>query len=192
LSIIYNWIKDSGFPPSFSELKDELDISSNQTVLDHLTNLEKKRLIKREEGSARGIKILNKGYKTINVRPLAPIIGTTSAGGFTEAIEEVGAWIPFSNNEVQMLSDNVFVVRVMGNSMINADINEDDLILFKKANNFASGDIVLARTPDGTTIKKFVSQNKPPYKFLKPENPNYPIILFTDETEMIGKMVKKI
>lgn len=192
LRVICNWIKNSGFPPSFSDLKEELGINSNQTILDHLENLEKKRLIKREEGSARGIKILKNGYEAIKARPLVPIIGTTSAGGFSEAIEEIGAWVPLLNNEAQRLSDDVFVVRVMGDSMINAGINEDDLILFKKTNSFVSRDIVLAQTPDGVTIKRFISQNKSPHKFLKPENPNYPIIPFTNEIEIVGKMVKKI
>lgn len=191
LRIIYNRIKNSGFPPSFNDLKIELGLNSNQTILDHLANLEKKRLIKREEGSARGIKILKKGYETIKVRPLAPIVGMTSAGDFTEAIEEVDGWLPISK-EASMLSDNLFVVRIEGNSMIGAGIKEGDLVLFQKTNEFFSKDIVLVQTPDGTTVKRFISEDKPPYVYLKPENPKYNIIHFTDEMKMIGKMVKKL
>lgn len=191
LRAIYNNLINSGFPPSFSELKEKLDISSNQTLLDVFSILERKNLIIREEGSARGIKILRKGYKAINALPLAPVVGYTSAGGFAEAIEEINAWQPLSK-DVETIADNVIIVRVMGDSMINANIKDGDLILFKKTNEFVSEDIVLAQTPDGTTVKRFVLQNKPPYQFLKPENPKYPIILFTDEMAMIGKMVKKL
>ncbi len=190
LTIIYDNLITAGFPPSFSELKEKLNVSSNQTILDIFSILEKKNLISREEGSARGIKILRKGYKTINAKPLAPVVGITSAGSFTEAIEEIDAWKPLSK-DVETIADNVLIVRVMGDSMINANINDGDLILFKKTNEVVSGDIVLVQTPDGTTVKRFISQHKPPHKFLKPENPKYQNISFTNEMEIIGKMVKK-
>ena len=190
LKIIYNSLINAGFPPSFSELKEKLKISSNQSLLDIFSILERKNLIRREEGSARGIKILKKGYKAINARPLAPVVGTTSAGSFTEAIEDLGAWQPLSK-DVETIADDVIIVRVMGDSMINANINDGDLILIRKTSEFISGDIVLAQTPDGTTVKRYIVQNKPPYKFLKPENPKYSNILFTSEMEIIGKMVKK-
>ena len=190
LQVIYDNLVNSGYPPSFSELKEKLDISSNQTVLDIFSVLERKNLITREEGSARGIKILKRGYKAINARPLAPIIGYTSAGDFTEAIEEIDAWVPLSK-DTEVISEDVIITKVIGDSMVGAGIEDGDLILFKKTKEFSSGDIVLAQTPDGTTIKRFISQNKPPYQFLKPENSKYPIIHFTDKMEMIGKMVKK-
>lgn len=189
LKIIYNSLITAGFPPSFSELKEGLGISSNQTLLDVFSILEKKNLIRREEGSARGIKILRRGYKAINVQPLAPIVGITSAGSFTEAIEGIDAWQPLSK-DVETIADDVMIVRVMGDSMINAGIEDGDLVLFKKTSEFVSGDIVLAQTSDGTTIKRFISQNRPPYKFLKAENSKYPAIPITNETQLIGKLVK--
>ena len=191
LKIIYNSLINAGFPPSFSELKEKLKISSNQSLLDFFSILEKKNLISREEGSARGIKILRKGYRAINANPLAPVVGITSAGGFTEAIEEINAWQPLSK-DVETIADYVMIVRVMGDSMINANIKDGDLVLVKKTKEFVSGDIILVQTLDGTTVKRFVTQSKPPYRFLKPENPKYPIIPFTDEMEVIGKVIKKI
>jgi len=190
LKIIYDNLITAGFPPSFSELKERLKISSNQSLLDLFSTLEKKNLIRREEGSARGIKILRRGYRAINTSPLAPVVGSSSAGSFTEAIEAIDAWQPLSK-DVETIADDVMIVRVMGDSMINANINDGDLILFKKATEFFSGDIVLAQTPDGTTVKRFISQDKPPYQFLKPENPKYPIIYFTEEMRLVAKMIKK-
>ena len=190
LKIIYSSLINAGFPPSFSELKEKLKISSNQSLLDIFSVLERKCLIRREEGSARGIKILKAGYKTINAPPLAPIVGSTSAGSFTEAIEEIDVWQPLSK-DVQTIAEDVMIVRVMGDSMINADIKDGDFILFKKTNEFVSGDIVLAQTPDGTTVKRFISQDNPPHVFLKPENPKYSNIPFTDDMRLVAKMVKK-
>ena len=190
LKIVYDNLINAGFPPSFSELKRKLKISSNQSLLDIFSGMERNNFISREEGSARGIKILKKGYRAINARPLAPVVGTTSAGNFTEAIEDISAWQPLSK-EVETIADDVIIVRVMGDSMINANINDGDLVLFRKTSECVSGDIVLAQTPDGTTVKRFISQNKPPYKFLKPENPKYANIPFTGEMAIIGKMVQK-
>ncbi len=191
LSIIYEYIKDTGYPPTFEEMRERLNVSSNQSIIDLLKKIKDKGLIEREEGVARGIKILKQGYKSINAQPLVPIVGFTSAGGFIEAIEEVDSWIPLSK-DAATLSEDIIITKVIGDSMIGAGIEDGDLILFKKTKEFISGDIVLAQTPDGTTIKRFISQDKPPYIFLKPENPKYPIILFTDEMEMLGKMVKKL
>jgi len=191
LKIIYNSLINAGFPPSFSELKEKLKISSNQSLLDIFSILERKNLIRREEGSARGIKILRAGYGAINAPPLAPIVGATSAGSFTEAIEEIDAWVPLSK-DTEVISEDVIITKVIGDSMAGAGINDGDLILFKKTDDFVSGDIVLAQTPDGTTVKRFMSQSNPPYKFLKPENPKYKPIDFTVETELIGKMIKKL
>ena len=120
---------------------------------------------------------------------MAPIVGVTSAGGFSEAIEEIDAWQPLSK-DVETIADDIMVVRVMGDSMINANINDGDLVLIKKTKEFVSGDIVLAQTPEGTTIKRFISQGNPPRLFLKPENPKYPIIHLANDTQLIGKMVK--
>jgi len=189
LQIIYNNLVNAGFPPSFSELKEKLKISSNQSLLDIFSVMERNNFISREEGSARGIKILKKGYRAINARPLAPVVGMTSAGNFTEAIEDVSAWQPLSK-EVETIADGVMIVRVMGDSMINAGINDGDLVLFRKTSECVSGDIVLAQTPDGTTVKRFISQDKPPYRFLKPENPKYSNIPFTLGTEVIGRVIK--
>lgn len=190
LKIIYDNLVTVGFPPSFSELREKLRVSSNQALLDIFSILEKNNFIRREEGSARGIKILHRGYQEIDARPLAPIVGITSAGSFTEAIEEIGAWQQLSK-DVETIADDVMVVRVMGDSMINAGIKDGDLILIKRDTKFSPGDIVLAQTPDGTTVKRYILQDKPPYKLLKPENPKYSSIPVTNETQLIGKLVQR-
>jgi len=77
--------------------------------------------------------------------------------------------------------------------MINAGIEDGDLILVKKQKEFVSGDLVVADTGEGVTmkrlVKRFMSDDKPPYVYLKPENPEYPIIPFTDDMRLIGKVI---
>ena len=190
LSLIYNSYKNDGYPPNFDELKEKLNISSNQAIIDHLVSLERKGLISREEKSARSIKIKPLGYGILGVNPLFPIVGTSYAGVFTEAIEIQGKWAPASGH-VQKLEEETFLIKISGDSMVNAGILEGDHLLVKAQKEFVSGDIVLAQTSEGTTVKRFISQDSPPYLYLKPENPKHKIILFTPEVEMQGKIIGK-
>lgn len=73
--------------------------------------------------------------------------------------------------------------------MINAGINNGDVVLVKKTKEFVSGEIVLARIGDEATIKRFISEDKPPYIYLKPENPKYAVIPFTHEMKLEGTVI---
>jgi len=190
LGFIYDSYKNNGFPPNFDEIGEKLNIASNQAILDHLASLERKGLIAREEKSARGIKIKPLGYKTLGVNSLASILGTSYAGGFAASYELSGQWQEISK-DVKRLAEEVYIIKISGDSMINAGIFNGDQLLVKLQKEFISGDIVLAQTPEGTTVKRFISQDSPPYLYLKPENPKYNIIYFTDEIEMKGKIIGK-
>jgi len=73
--------------------------------------------------------------------------------------------------------------------MINAGIDNEDIVLVQSKKEFYSGEIVLANMESGATIKRFISEDKPPYIYLKPENPNYNNILFTENIELQGKVI---
>src|SRR3989338_7559667 len=87
LELIYNSIKDCGFPPSLVDLKEKLGVSSNQAILNFLDSLEKGGCIKRSEGKrqARGIKILPLGYKIMEKEPLIQMVGISQAGSFIQS-----------------------------------------------------------------------------------------------------------
>lgn len=188
LSIIYQYIKDTGYPPTFEEMKDRLGVVSNQSIIDLLDKLEKQNFIKRNEASARGITILPLGYEILGKPPLAAFLGATSAGAPIEAIEISGDWQVMPGGIAQ-LKDDVFLLKISGDSMINAGIGNNDVILVKSQKEFVSGDIVLAKIGDDSTVKRFISEDKPPYVYLKPENPKYNIIPFTDEAHLDGKVI---
>lgn len=193
LELIYDAIKNSGFPPSFADLKESLKVSSNQSVLNFLKSLEKKGLIKREEGQARGIKILRLGYKILDKEQLVPHAGTSSAGTYIESFTSIfERWsvLPgevLQNEKVSMSDEDVFVIQVNGDSMINAGIDDSDMLLVKKTKEYKSGDIVIARSDDGTTVKRFVAEEGRTY--LKPENPAYKNIPIFPETIFEGKVI---
>ena len=190
LMSIYNSIKYSGYPPTLSELRESLDVTSNQAVLDLLKILEEKKYIRKEEGAARGIQITSKGYDALNVSTYAPMIGITAAGPFIDTLEQHGEWREISS-DLAKLSDKIALFKIKGDSMIDAGLNDGDVVVVKhEVNEFKNGDIVLARNDDGTTIKRFVNANNKVY--LAPENTKYPRISITPDLRLIGKVISKI
>lgn len=194
LELIYNAINTSGYPPSFADLREELGVSSNQSVLNFLKSLERKGFIKREEGQARGIKILPLGFKILNKEILVPFAGHSAAGAFIESPTETFAkWETISseiygNEIIKQSSEEVFIIQVHGDSMINAGISDGDMLLVKKSKEYKSGDIVVARNDDGTTVKKFIADANGRV-YLKPENPAHKIIPIFPETIFDGKVI---
>lgn len=190
LEFVYQSISSNGFPPSLEDFRNNFGFSSNQSILDHLSALEKKGLIKKEDRSARSIQITNLGFKTMNKPVMVPSLGISFAGPLAESGVLVGEWKEISK-DVSQLDNEVFIIKICGDSMLNAGINDGDQLLVKKEKEFKSGDIVLARNGDDTTVKRFISQDAPPYLFLKPENPKYKLIYFTEEITLIGIVIGK-
>jgi len=187
LSIIYQYIKDTGYPPTFEEMKEKLGVSSNQSIADLLEKLKKSNVIKKETG-ARTLAILPLGYEILGAPQLVPFLGVTTAGMPAEAIEITGEWQALSS-DVSKLQSDIFMLRISGDSMINAGIDDGDVVLVQIKKEFVSGEIVLAEKDGEATIKRFMSEDKPPYVYLKPENKNYKNILFTDEVRLRGKVI---
>lgn len=188
LVIIYEYIKNTGYPPTLGEMGERLGVSSNQSVLDLLNKLERGGVIKKGESLARSIAILPHGYEMLGTPPLAAFLGITTAGAPLEAVEISGEWQPVSQ-EVAKLKDEVFLLKISGDSMINAGIGDGDVVLVKAEKEFASGDVVLAQLNEESTVKRFVSDDTPPYVYLKPENPAYDVIPFTEQARLVGKVI---
>lgn len=189
LKFIYNRIRYSGYPPTLLEIREELQVVSNQAVLDLLRILEEKKYIQKENGMARGIRITKKGFDELNVSLYAPMVGMTAAGPFIDTLEQHGEWREISP-EVSRLADNIGLFKVKGDSMIGAGIQDGDIVVIKEALEFKNGDIVLARNDEGTTIKRFVNVNGKIH--LSPENPKYEKIPFTPDLRLIGKLISKL
>ena len=173
-------------------MREKLKVSSNQSVIDLLEKLEQGGAVKRNEGSARSININPLGFKILG-KQIFPVVGTSAAGAFMESFTDVDfKWmeIPSSMvpNEKIKQSDEVFIIKVNGDSMINAGINNEDMLLVRKAKEFKSGDIVVARNSDGTTVKRFIVDGGK--RYLKPENPSYQnISIIPDEIFFEGKVI---
>ncbi|KKQ32354.1 MAG: LexA repressor [Candidatus Levybacteria bacterium GW2011_GWA2_37_36] len=187
LNVIYDFFVSTGYPPSFEEMRENLGVSSNQSIADLLEKLHASSYIKKSSG-ARSIAILPLGYSTIGRPALTPILGTTTAGLPAESIEITGEWRPVSS-DIAKLAEDIFMLKISGDSMINAGIDDGDAVLVQTKKEFVSGEIVYAQIGDEGTIKRFMSDDKPPFVYLKPENPKYELIPFTHEMELKGKII---
>src|SRR3989338_457049 len=137
LSVVYEFIKDTGFPPTIAEMREKLGVSSNQSILDLLEKLSQKAFVKRSEGNARNVTILPRGYKELGEPSLTPFLGVTSAGAPIEAVEISGEWKKVSD-EVSRLESDIFMLRISGDSMINAGIDDGDVVLVQTKKEFVS------------------------------------------------------
>ncbi len=193
LAAIYNAIEEEGIPPTLAELRDALNVSSNQAVINILDILERKGYIKRGTGQARGILILPLGCKILGKEEKIPDAGISSAGPFLESLDTIASWVPLrgaviENEIIKQSKENYFAIKVQGDSMINAGINDGDILLVKKTSEFKSNDIVVARCDDGTTVKRFIAESDG-RAYLKPENPAYNNIPIYEEMVFEGKVI---
>ena len=141
-------VHEKGYPPSVREICDATGLKSTSTVHGHLTRLEKKGYIRRDPSKPRAIEILdeepvfNTGQEAVDV----PIIGTITAGTPILAVENIDGTFPIP---VQYITgENMFMLKVRGESMINAGIFDKDLILVKQQRSAENGDIVVALIDD--------------------------------------------
>lgn len=141
-------ITNRGYGPTVREIGDQFGISSPNGVMCHLKALEKKGLITREPNMSRAIQI-NDEYKEEKGMPL---VGVIAAGNLAEAIEqgerfEFEDWFPQRKNQ--------FALKVKGDSMIEAQISDGDIVICRRARTAHKGDIVVAITDDGDATLKY-------------------------------------
>ncbi len=183
-------VREKGYPPSVREICDAVGLKSTSTVHGHLERLERKGYIKRDPSKPRAIEIFTNNFtpeiktsiskEIINI----PIIGTVTAGTPILAVENIEDTFPMQMDYAP--NGDIFMLRVKGDSMINAGIFNKDLILVKQQNSAENGDIVVALIEDFATVKTFYKENG--YIRLQPENPTMSPILVRDVT-IVGKVV---
>ena len=185
---IYEFLKlyteNKGYPPSVREICEAVSLKSTSTVHGHLKRLEKKGLIKRDPTKPRALEIVElNGPKRemINI----PIVGKVTAGVPILATENIEDTFPIPIDYVKH-NRELFILKVSGESMINAGINNGDLAIIEKEEYAENGDIVVALLENEATIKRFYKEND--HIRLQPENDTMdPIIV--PECSILGKLV---
>jgi len=171
-----------GYAPTLKEIAGHLKISGNLGVLRHLDSLEKKGFLHRTTGQSRGIVI-----STRSSSQSLPIVGSVAAGPLSEALEDIEGHLCV---DTSLVSDNdSFLLRVRGDSMIDAQIADGDLAVIRPQSIAENGDIVVAMLDGEATLKRFFRDGETVR--LQPENSRLqPIILSVDDGDItiVGKV----
>lgn len=185
LEYIKEMILKKGYPPAVREICEAVHLKSTSSVHSHLESLEKNGYIRRDPTKPRTIEILDDDFaltrrELVNV----PVIGTVAAGVPILAEQNIEDYLPIP---AEILANKeVFMLKVKGNSMIEAGIYNGDKVIVAKQPNAENGDKVVALVDDSATVKTFYKENG--HFRLQPENSSMdPIIL--DQVEILGKVI---
>lgn len=186
LQFIVKQVRDFSLPPSISEMATFLKVKSKNGVAKLLDSLEEQGFIK-TNGKARGIEVLNSlGESLVKGLVAVPLLGSIQAGTPHLAEEHIEEWINLPQTFVKGRRD-VFLLRVRGDSMINAGIFEGDLVIVRPTKEAKNNEIVVALLHDEATVKRFIQIKNRAY--LKAENPDYKNIYPKEDWMIQGKVV---
>jgi repressor LexA len=188
LAFIKEEVRAKGYPPSVREIGEAVGLASSSTVHGHLARLESKGLIRRDPTKPRAIEVLDYTPTNIPTQNVinVPIIGKVTAGLPITAIENVEEYFPLPLS-FAAADENVFMLEIMGDSMIEAGILDGDYVVVKQQRTANNGDIVVAMTEeDEATVKRFFKEKD--HFRLQPENSTLaPIIL--QSVTILGKVI---
>lgn len=178
-------VKEKGYPPSVREICDAVGLKSTSTVHGHLARLERKGYIRRDPTKPRAIEILYQNDQDTGKEIIyVPIIGTITAGVPILAVENIEDTFPLPVEYIH--NDEVFMLKVKGDSMIEAGIFNKDLVLVRKQSQANNGDIVVALIEDFATVKRFFQEDG--HIRLQPENASMSPIIVSNVT-ILGKVI---
>jgi repressor LexA len=200
LDFMQNYIDETGYPPSIREICKAVDIKSTSTVHTYLNRMDKDGFIHKEATKRRAMRVINGGTGATNKGvPVTdrqsyysqkelidvPVIGRITAGLPLLAIENVEDSFPIPAAYTH--NSDVFMLKVKGDSMINAGIFDGDLVLVKQQNIAFNTEIVVALIDDEATVKTFYKEKD--YVRLQPENDNYEPIIVRENLSILGKVI---
>ena len=188
LDTIKKFIANHGYAPTIRELCKEMNLSSTATVYVHLNNLEKKGAIKKEDSKNRTLELLvDNEYEVKDEHVIeVPLLGKITAGNPIEAIEQPDEYFSLPSYLVPN-NKEVFTLKVDGESMINAGILDNDIVIVERRNTARNGEIVVAMTEDNeVTLKTYYKEND--HIRLQPENDTMAPFIFKNVT-ILGKAI---
>lgn len=184
LEFIKSEILKKGYPPAVREICEAVHLKSTSSVHSHLETLEKNGYIRRDPTKPRAIEIMDESFQMVRHEMVSvPIVGTVAAGIPILAEQNIEGYFPIPAEMVPR--GESFVLKVKGDSMINAGIYNGDQIFVSACNTAQNGDTVVALVDDSATVKTYYKENG--HFRLQPENDTMdPIIL--DDVEILGKV----
>ncbi|MCI9181144.1 MAG: transcriptional repressor LexA [Lachnospiraceae bacterium] len=186
---ILQYIKDTilkkGYPPAVREICEAVHLKSTSSVHSHLETLEQNGYIRRDPTKPRTIEILDDCFN-LTRRELVniPLIGSVAAGQPILAQENIENYFPVPSDLLP--NQEAFMLRVKGESMINAGIFNGDQIIVAQQDTAENGDIIVALMDDSATVKRFYREDD--HVRLQPENDTMEPIITTD-VQILGKVI---
>lgn len=189
LDYIARMVSEKGYSPSVRDIKAALDIRSTSTVHTYLQRLEERGLLSKEEGKSRTLRVgpAYAGSSRFGMR--IPILGRVTAGMPILATENFDGYVIFPSQNDKTSAENLFALRVMGTSMIEAGILDGDLVIVEKQEAAENGEIVVAMVDDEATVKTFYKEHG--HYRLQPENSTMQPIIVND-VQILGKVISSI
>lgn len=189
LDFILHTVEERGYPPSVREIADAVGLASPSTVHAHLEALQEKGYIRKDATKPRAIEIsYAPGMGPSRSRAgtkYVPLVGRIAAGAPLQAVEDVEDVLPLPASIVG--EGTFFGLRVKGDSMTGAGINDGDVVVVRKQDTATPGDIVAALLEDEATVKRLARQGG--RTFLKAENPAHANIEVGADSRILGKVV---
>ncbi len=201
---ILNYLKEvileRGYPPSVREICEAVHLKSTSSVHAHLEALEKHGYIKKDATKPRAIEILDEEFQAQRIRGLGgleevprqpselvniPVIGQVAAGQPLLAVEQIESYFPFPVDKLP--NHPTFLLRVKGESMVNAGILDGDYVLVEQQEQALNGEMVVALVEDSATVKTFYKEDG--YYRLQPENDYMEPILVKQDLKILGKVI---
>lgn len=177
-------ILNKGYPPTVRDICEAVKLKSTSSVHSHLETLEKNGYIRRDPTKPRAIEIIDDNFNlTRREMTNVPMLGRVAAGEPILAVENVESYFPIPTEYVP--KNPAFMLKVKGESMINAGIFDGDNVLVEQCSTANNGDMVVALVEDSATVKTFYKEDD--HIRLQPENDSMkPIIV--EDCEILGKV----
>lgn len=203
LDYIKKEILEKGYPPAVRQICEAVSLKSTSSVHAHLESLEKNGYIKKDATKPRAIEILDDDFQEARLRSLGlvaestqaetiptefanvPVIGHVAAGQPLLAVEAIESYFPMPVDRLP--NAETFMLKVQGESMINAGILNGDYVLVEKRSTASNGEMIVALIEDSATVKTYYKENG--YYRLQPENDYMEPIIVQGELQILGKVI---
>lgn len=185
LEYIKKEILAKGYPPAVREICEAVNLRSTSSVHSHLETLERNGYIRRDPTKPRAIEICDDNFQMVRTETSSlPIIGTVAAGAPILAEENIESYFPIPA-ELVPAGEPSFILKVKGDSMINAGIHNGDQVFVQQCKSANNGDIIVALLDDSATVKTFYKEKD--HIRLQPENDSMEPIIVKD-CQILGKV----
>lgn len=174
-----------GYPPSVREIGRAVGLKSTSTVHGHLAQLERKGYIRRDSSKPRAIEVLPAaGILPRSASVTVPLVGRVTAGLPVLAVENIEDYFPLPKDFGEQ--GTLFMLRVTGDSMIEAGILDGDYVIVRQQENAENGEIVVALLEDEATVKRFFKEKgklrlQPENRFMDP--------IIVEDASILGKVI---